>query len=107
MSKFLRETVEIYGMCSYGEYKGLLEENIYQIHGPFFSGMNCKLNIPEFSLRACSPTSTSKQIEVAMKFSGDSGIVLTLDNPRGLDQYEYLRAFNCSWISRFKEEDER
>eukprot|EP01083_Nonionella_stella_P098876 278119_1 len=59
-----------------------------------------------FSMRLCSPTSTSKQIEVAMKFSGSNGIVLQMDNP-DLVQHRYLHAFNASWTSRFKEEDER
>merc|ERR1712228_880674 len=52
------------------------------------------------------PTSTSKHIEVAMKFSDAKGMVFAFDNPRTA-QYKYLRGWNCSWISRFKEEDER
>merc|ERR1712154_678731 len=43
---------------------------------------------------------------VAVKFSGDKGIVIQLDNPQ-TEQYWLLRGFNCSWISRYKEEDER
>eukprot|EP01083_Nonionella_stella_P197028 724654_1 len=62
--------------------------------------------MPSFSMRLCSPTSTSKQIEVAMKFSGSNGIILQMDNPDQW-QYKYLHAFNASWVSRFKEEDER
>ena len=68
--------------------------------------MSVVLNIPEFNIFLCSPTSTSKQIEVAIKFSGDHGIVIQLDNPPN-DQYQFLRGFNCSWLSRYKEEDER
>eukprot|EP01083_Nonionella_stella_P107089 309764_1 len=60
-----------------------------------------------FSMRLCSPTSTSKQIEVAMKFSGQNGIVLQMNNPQGILQYKWLHGFNVSWVSRFKEEDER
>eukprot|EP01083_Nonionella_stella_P225087 800588_1 len=63
--------------------------------------------MPSFSMRLCSPTSTSKQIEVAMKFSGARGIVLQMDTPKRVPQHIYLHAFNASWISRFKEEDER
>merc|ERR1711933_164998 len=45
-------------------------------------------------------------MEVAIKFSGDQGIVIQLDNPN-TPQYNKLYGFNCSWISRYKEEDER
>merc|ERR1712228_508373 len=75
--------------------------------GYFFCGMNMKLSIPSFAMRLNSPTSTSKQIEVAMKFSGPKGMVFTFDNPRSEWQYRFLRGWNCSWISQFKEEDER
>eukprot|EP01083_Nonionella_stella_P007447 21530_1 len=68
--------------------------------------MNAVMSMPSFCMRLCSPTSTSKQIEVAMKFSGQHGIVLQMDNPN-ISQYKYLHGFNASWISRFKTEDER
>merc|ERR1712176_574395 len=35
------------------------------------------------------------------------GTVFTFDNPKYESQYCLLRAFDCSFISRFKEEDER
>ena len=98
-SKTLRETVEIFGQCSTGFGNGVLT-------GSFFCGMSFVMNIPEFNIFLCSPTSTSKQIEVAIKFSGDQGIVIQLDNPQ-ISQYGWLRGFNCSWVSRYKEEDER
>merc|ERR1712228_765567 len=109
MSKFLRELVECFGQCSNGDW----DENydlINQMFGPYFCGMNMRLNIPSFAMRLNSPSSTSKQISVAIKFSGPKGVVLTFDNPSGLydDQYFYLRGWDCSWIGRFgKEEDER
>merc|ERR1712228_460006 len=37
---------------------------------------------------------------------GPKGMVFTFDTPSGKDQYCFLRAWNCSWISNFKEEDE-
>merc|ERR1712228_271277 len=37
---------------------------------------------------------------------GPKGMVFTFDNPRSEVQYKYLRGWNCSWISQFKEEDE-
>ena len=79
--------------------------------------MSVAMNIPSFSMRLSSPTSTSMQISVAIKFSGREGMVITLNNPATRDKcggnvtggYEYgwLRSFNCSWISKFKEEEER
>eukprot|EP01083_Nonionella_stella_P027791 76541_1 len=68
--------------------------------------MNGVMSMPSFCMRLCSPTSTSKQIEVAMKFSGQNGIVLQMDNP-GYMQHLSLHGFNASWISRYKTEDER
>ena len=112
MSRHLRELVECYGQCSFGDtFEKYFGDNDYDkprdaLCGPFYSGMSATMNIPQFSMRACSPNSTSMQIEVAIKFGGDRGIVITLNNPKS-SQSRFLRAFNCSWISRYKEEDER
>ena len=99
-SKTLRETVEIFGQYSAGYSRNGV------LRGSYYCGMSVVLNIPEFNIFLCSPTSTSKQIEVAIKFSGDHGIVIQLDNPQNR-QYNKLRGFNCCWLSRYKEEDER
>ena len=121
MSKHLRELVEVYGQCSFGEYKGTglvswSSSFINKMSGYFYCGMSVAMNIPSFSMRLCSPTSTSMQLSVALKFSGRDGMVITLNNPTTTDdkyghptvgQYSYLRGFNCCWISRYKEEDER
>merc|ERR1712228_140144 len=83
-------------------------KRVNQMFGPYFCGMNMRLNIPSFAMRLNSPSSTSKQISVAIKFSGPKGVVLTFDNPQYNHQYQYLRGWDCSWIGRFgKEEDER
>eukprot|EP01084_Bolivina_argentea_P036818 68077_1 len=97
LSKYLRECVECYGQCS-------SEKSLF---GPFYCGMNILMNIPQFNIRLCSPTSTSVHIEVAIKFSGRNGIILQFNNPRKQLQTSFLRGFNVSWISRFAEEDER
>eukprot|EP01084_Bolivina_argentea_P191855 329491_1 len=96
MSKILRETVEIFGGHS---YDGTLL-------GPYYCGVSVVLSVPSFNIRLCSPTSTSSVIEVAMKFSGEEGMVIELTNPPNI-QYGSLTGFNCAWISRYKEEEER
>lgn len=112
MSKRLRETVEVFGMNSVGKWNGqgdeydLSQNRTNQILGPFFSGVSCVMPIPQFNIRLSSPTSTSKKIEVAFKFSGEDGMVIQLDNPES-EGYGLGKGFDCSWISRFKEEDER
>jgi len=119
MSRYLRELVEIFGQHSIGDTfekypmdyenewrrgKDDYDKPLDALIGPFFTGMNCKLSIDSFAMRLNSPTSTTKQIEVALKFSGSIGTVITFVN----SQYPYtrLRGWNCSWISNFKEEDE-
>lgn len=97
MSKHLREMIECFGACSFRD----------TLCGPFFCGLSKAMNIPSFSMRLCSPTSTSTKMAIALKFGGDDGIVLTLNNPQYTEQYQYLRGFNVSWLSRFKEEEER
>ena len=59
----------------------------------------------QFSIRLYSPTSTSKQIAVSINFADQNGMIITLNN----DSIEgkYLPFFDCSWISRYPDEDER
>eukprot|EP01084_Bolivina_argentea_P158021 275313_1 len=104
LSKFLRETVEGYGQCSAPE--DITKEGI-QLSGPFYCGMNQLLHMPALNIRLCAPASTSIHMEVAIKFSTEDGIIIQFDNPATSPQYSYLRGFNVSWISRYKEESER
>lgn len=98
LSKILRETVELFGD------KG--DHNSGKGTGPYYSGMSFKMVLPEFYMRLCSPTSTSKQLEIASRFSGRNGIIIQLNDNVGIGA-DGLRSFNCSWISSFSEEDER
>ena len=93
MSKLLRETVVVYGQGNVYDYNGTLG-------GPFFCGMSMVLTLPQFVIHLYSPTSTSCHIEVAIKFSGQEGIIVEFmpNDVKGLD---------LSWLSRYKEEDER
>ena len=93
-SYLLLQTVQIYGSS---RYSGLT--------GPFFTGISFMMTLPQFNIHLISPTSTSVHVEVAMKFSGQQGIILEFHNHRGFS--ETVRAFDVSGISRYPEEDER
>ena len=105
MSRRLRELVELFGQCSIGDWDKEKKKAVDQMKGPFYCGMNTRLNIYSFAMRLNSPTSTSKHFPVAVKFSGPQGAVFTFANS-GTSQYHYLRCFNCSILSAFPEEDE-
>jgi len=94
---YFREAIELFG-C--------LDDRHIQESGPFFCGVDCIMVIPSFCIRLCGPTSTSKQIEVAMNFAKDSGIILELNN-NGHIFGKWLPLFDCSWLSNFAHEDER
>lgn len=51
----------------------------------------------------CAPTSTSAQIEIAVTFANQSGVILDLEKLECSD----TKYFNCSWISNFGVEDEK
>ena len=103
-SKTLLEAVRAYG-DAFNERKG---DGWYygggKLRGPFYSGMSIIMNLPEFNIRLISPTSTSLHIEVAMKFSGEQGIIIELNNDK---VGKHTQALDVSWISRFAEEEER
>ena len=92
-SKYLTETVQVFGA------------NYFQgLRGPFYSGMSMVLKIPEFNIRLVSPTSTTLHIEVAVKFSGQQGIIIKMDNSKVGPE---TKAMDVSWLSRYSEEEER
>ena len=75
-----------------------------RLKGPFYCGMSMVMNMPQFSITVLSPTSTSVQIAVSLKFSGQEGILVQF----GFESFSPFRCgLDVSWISRFKEEDER
>ena len=76
--------------------------------GPFYTGISCVLEMPSFSLRLCSPSSTSVHLEVALKFGGEEGLILQLITEGMLaGTSSFLKGLDCSRISKYKEEDER
>ena len=100
-AKGLKQLVHSYGQ-SYKRGIGLLSA----LKGPFFCGLSFVLLMPAFNIKIFGPTSTSKQKEVAIKFSGDEGIIVQFDNQKGMARC--VRGFDVSFISRYGgEEDER
>ena len=98
MARYLRETIRVYG-----DRYGIIGNGT--LRGPFYCGMSQVMNMPSFAMVLLSPTSTSCHIEVSMKFSGEEGCIIQFDNTQGLASY--VRGLDVSWISRYKEEDER
>eukprot|EP01084_Bolivina_argentea_P222838 377145_1 len=98
MSKFIIEAVNCFGINGDTDESGE--------SGPFFCGLGIVINVPSFRIRLTGPTSTSKEIIVAQNFAKDNGIILQLNNQvDGLTKY--LKMFNVSFMSRYKEENER
>ena len=97
LSKGLRELVTYFGCSAQGDMNG-------QVKGPFYSGVSVVLNISEFSIGFNTPTSTSKSEEVALRFAGSGGMMLTVGNEMG--QTVEQPVFDATWISAFAEEDE-
>eukprot|EP01084_Bolivina_argentea_P247680 414353_1 len=94
-AKLIREATEIFGKSS----DSTSQDNL--LCGPFFCGMSFVMVMAQYMIRLYSPTSTSKIIEVAVRFSGEEGIMIQLNKP-----LQKLAAFPCSWISNYPEEEE-
>ena len=94
-SKYFREVVEGFGHYGYSE------------SGPFYTGLDKVMAIPEFSLHLAAPTSTSKHLEVSLIFCQKDGMIIELDNSQDHYQSNILPFFDVSWLSRYPEEDER
>eukprot|EP01084_Bolivina_argentea_P267148 453403_1 len=98
----LKELVQYYGYTGHNVHK----DHTQTESGPFYTGMSFVLCLPAFAIKLNGPTSTSKHLEIAFKFSGGrDGVIIQLNNQKGTSVAE--RCFDCSWISSFPEEDER
>ncbi len=60
-AKGLVEAVNGFGITGYGKRE-------YE-RGPFFTGLSCVLNIPSFAICLKAPCSTTKDIEVSLRFA--------------------------------------
>ena len=101
-SKGLKNVIKFYGQRN--EYNGK-NGKLSRLRGPFYCGMSVILNLPEMRLYIRSPISTSIHLAVAVKFSSNKGMVLEMNNHKGLSQN--MMGMDVSWISRFREEEER
>ena len=99
-AKTLRQLIREYGQ-NHEQGNGCLSK----LMGPFYCGMSVVLSVPQCNMFIHGPLSTSIHLEVSLKFSGESGMILELDNSKG--RCKDLRAMDVSWISRYREEDER
>ena len=98
VSKYLREIVTYFG--SDGGYRAMNGA----VKGPFFSGVSTVMNLSEFRMGFNAPTSTSKSKEIAWRFAGSGGMVISVGNQKGDSSSQPV--FNATWISTFVEEDE-
>ena len=122
MSRRLREAVQVYGASN--SYSPRLY-GTWVLAGPFFCGLSYKMAFPEYHIRLCSPTrypttslvainvidafflhifSTSRHVAIACRFAGPKGLVVQMNNT--VRYHGGIRAFDCSWLSTFKCEDE-
>ena len=101
MSKRLKELVQVFGRRNspFGGYSS------YNFHGPYYSGISFLASFPAYKIRLCSPTSTTDQIEIATKFAGGVGVVVTFMNDLH-DNRLWMRRYESSYISAFPEESE-
>lgn len=102
MAKSLKEAILTFGKRYCDTMRG--KRKIGAI-GPFFCGMKVVMNMPQFNINLLSPVSTSVHLEVAVRFSGQSGIIIQFSNEKG--KARRVRGVDMSWLSRFAEEDER
>ena len=99
-SKSLRELVTYFGGNASTDSFAMNE----YIKGPFFSGVSTVLNMSAFNIGFNAPTSTSKTAEIAWRFAGEEGMMITVGNEEAISAAQPV--FNATWISKFVEEDE-
>ena len=103
-SRYIREVIECFGINNDTQ---VLQDGIKAEPGPFYCGIDVVLAIPQFSLRLCGPTSTSKHLEVSLNFSKRTGMIIELDNPTQDPRAAAVPFVDVLWLSRFPDEDER
>ena len=76
MSKKLRELIELF----VDDYSRHGTPN--RVKGPFFCGISFVASPSSFNINLRGHTSTTKQISISINFSGERGIIISLDNAR-------------------------
>lgn len=105
-SKYLRETVQLFGSCEYGiedEDKITLMDTE---KGPYYTGLNRVMIIPQFTIYLNAPTSTTMDIDVSANFAARDGMIIEFSRT-GFTSAKWLANFDCTWLSRYPEENER
>eukprot|EP01084_Bolivina_argentea_P305016 526869_1 len=106
-AKKIRETVEYYGNDGWRDWESDEHNKVFENErGPFFCGLSFEMVISQFNIRLNIPTSTTKHFEVAERFSGDGGIIITINN-NGYVNSQVLPCLNCCWLSNYNSEEER
>ena len=103
VSKALNEIVTLFGNDGDRDISGNLLSG--RESGSFWCGLNCVLNVPEFAISFYGPTSTTKTKEIAVRFAGERGMLMVMNNKEGFSEYE--KFLNVKAFSAFAEEDER
>ena len=76
-SKNIREAVEYFGNQGWNEYyDDKYNKDCNNQRGPYFCGMSHKIVVPQIMIRLNGPCSSTKQLEIAQRFSGDAGIII-------------------------------
>ena len=73
--------------------------------GPFYCGLNQTLHLTQFHILFSAPLSTSIDVEVAINFADEDGMIMEIQNDTYYAKEQNM--FDCSWISRYSEENER
>ena len=102
-SKILKQTITDYGQWRNDHVGG--RGKLPRLVGPFYSGLSAVLTLSQFTMYIHSPLSTSAHLEVAVVFADEEGMILELDHKIGYAMF--LRGMDVSWLSRYREEDER
>lgn len=114
LSKNLYQIVNYFGVYCHGQEdkqtRQMNESEGFYVSwcddsGPFYCGMSRTMPFPSFNIDLNSPTSTSQAIEVATRFSGSNGVIITFNN-NGLHDNDRTAFFDARWISHFPEEQE-
>ena len=101
ISKAFIQLVSCFGISGVTDLEDFKNPNGME-SSSYYCGLNMLLSFPSYVLRLNGPCSSSKHIEVATRFAKRQGLIITIKN------YEpWLHFFDCSWISNYREEDER